>query len=894
MHRVFISSTSKDLHTHREAVRDAVLKLGMHPVMMEHFPAMDADAIEACRRKVLDCDEFVGIYAHRYGYTPTGYTQSITELEYEWAAHLPRHLFVVKPDYAWPAEFTDGPDEHAQLEAFKARVGTGHVWSEFTTPDSLAAAVTQSLVHDAERLSREQSRQRRLFIGGILTVAVLIVATIAAILLTKPDEEKIGTSQANREATQLVESTLNAEATQTIIALTPTPLEGQPAEKGETLLLIADFTRIDTDATNIEPNLEREFEDAGIHYLRIHHSISSREQAREILRTYNAALILWGEAARGGVAVQFEAAEAAVANSPLGFGQLSVSAADVPSFDAFVFAGMDTRYIVEFTLGRIRWSALDAEGALDAYARAERLIPEGREHDVHAESLHLMQGMAFEDVGQSKEAIAEYQAAAEIVPEWGFPYVLMAVLYFKNDDLASSRQAIEQAFERTFDKEGVYAANAVYFEATARITRVTMETFNAYVQPDAVDYATATTDLDWIIQRQAFLVETYPMFPIVQLYLLRAALHSAQGDYTAALADYDEALALEPTNAFTYYSRALTATIAGKYEAALADVNHAIELNNTDTTFYDLRGQILNYTGEYEAALADYGHALELDPTQAKLYSGRGSVYSSLEDYEAALADYNHAIELDPANATFLRYRADLYMDKGDYAAAITDYNTLLSADPLPALIQVPAVRAEVYANRGYCYLEQGQFATAIEDYTAAIELNPIPSNYLMRGNAAMFSGDVASAQVDFATVLELEPDYLAVYIELVYLYALVPGNENCEMAQLNLAKYQELGGDDPDIADWAQQGCLRSTPSPTPQPVTDAVFDDGTVITLPSPRPTTLISEPLVGMAVAFCTPGTEATVLQTSQIANGTRWVQLECDGGTGWLEEDDLPMP
>lgn len=148
MPRVFISSTSKDLIPHREAVRDAVVKLGMQPVMQEHFPAMDTNALQACQKKVLDCDLFIGIYAKRYGDTPAGNGQSITELEYEWAkaAALPQHIFILNPSYEWPHEFSDMGDEYTKLEAFKTRVGTECVWSEFTDPTSLAAAVTQHLL----------------------------------------------------------------------------------------------------------------------------------------------------------------------------------------------------------------------------------------------------------------------------------------------------------------------------------------------------------------------------------------------------------------------------------------------------------------------------------------------------------------------------------------------------------------------------------------------------------------------------------------------------------------------------------------------------------------------------------------------------------------------------
>ncbi len=40
---------------------------------------------EVCDEKIKECDVFVGIYAHRYGFIPDNQTKSITQLEYELA-----------------------------------------------------------------------------------------------------------------------------------------------------------------------------------------------------------------------------------------------------------------------------------------------------------------------------------------------------------------------------------------------------------------------------------------------------------------------------------------------------------------------------------------------------------------------------------------------------------------------------------------------------------------------------------------------------------------------------------------------------------------------------------------------------------------------------------------
>ncbi len=187
MLRIFISSTSVDLKAHRIAVQDSILSLNLHPVMMEYFTAMDANALEACRQKVQSCDVFIGIYAHRFGYIPDGQSKSITEMEYEWAikAKLPAYIFVVEPSYTWPDEFRD--KDEAPLEAFKRRVGRERVWNTFTTAETLAAKVTQCLVQDPKVLREEEGRSAPPSLRGILSIAaaLIVVAGIGLFIFTR-------------------------------------------------------------------------------------------------------------------------------------------------------------------------------------------------------------------------------------------------------------------------------------------------------------------------------------------------------------------------------------------------------------------------------------------------------------------------------------------------------------------------------------------------------------------------------------------------------------------------------------------------------------------------------------------------------------------------------------
>jgi len=145
--KAMLSSTSLDLPKYRAAARDACLAAGTFPVMMEHLPASDADAVQASLRMVDEADIYVGILAHRYGYVPQGADRSITQMEYERAAErgIPRLMFLIHKDT--PVLFDDietGPAAE-KLKAFKDRVVRDRVVHFFRSEDDLRAGLLQAL-----------------------------------------------------------------------------------------------------------------------------------------------------------------------------------------------------------------------------------------------------------------------------------------------------------------------------------------------------------------------------------------------------------------------------------------------------------------------------------------------------------------------------------------------------------------------------------------------------------------------------------------------------------------------------------------------------------------------------------------------------------------------------
>ncbi len=144
-----ISSTARDLPAHRKEVGEACLRQGVFPVMMEHLPASDADAIEASLRLVDQSDVYLGVMAHRYGYVPAGQAVSITEMEYDRAVQCnrPRLIFLMHDDHPVRAADVEKGEGAARLERFKERLRADRVAGFFKSPEDLRGQVIEALGH---------------------------------------------------------------------------------------------------------------------------------------------------------------------------------------------------------------------------------------------------------------------------------------------------------------------------------------------------------------------------------------------------------------------------------------------------------------------------------------------------------------------------------------------------------------------------------------------------------------------------------------------------------------------------------------------------------------------------------------------------------------------------
>lgn len=134
--RVFVSSTLTELAEERAAVREAVGRLRLAPVMFE-LGARPHPPRELYRAYLEQSHIFVGIYWQRYGWVAPGMSVSGLEDEYLLSGARPKLIYIKTP----------APEREGRLEDLLDRVRDDDLasYKSFSTPDELRELVENDL-----------------------------------------------------------------------------------------------------------------------------------------------------------------------------------------------------------------------------------------------------------------------------------------------------------------------------------------------------------------------------------------------------------------------------------------------------------------------------------------------------------------------------------------------------------------------------------------------------------------------------------------------------------------------------------------------------------------------------------------------------------------------------
>jgi len=170
--------------------------------------------------------------------------------------------------------------------------------------------------------------------------------------------------------------------------------------------------------------------------------------------------------------------------------------------------------------------------------------------------------------------------------------------------------------------------------------------------------------------------------PTAQDHDIRGWIYNSQRKYDLAMADFNQAILLDPKYAMAFSRRGALNYDLKLYRTAIADFRKAFELDRGFVQAIHNCGLVYDEIGEYEDAIEMYSRAIELNPDFALAYSNRGFTWERQGEIEKAIADYSQAIELEPEHKLALVNRAYAYRLTGRYQESIQDYEAAILAAP--------------------------------------------------------------------------------------------------------------------------------------------------------------------------------------------------------------------
>jgi Caspase domain/TPR repeat/Tetratricopeptide repeat len=208
---------------------------------------------------------------------------------------------------------------------------------------------------------------------------------------------------------------------------------------------------------------------------------------------------------------------------------------------------------------------------------------------------------------------------------------------------------------------------------------------------------------------------------LADFYGARARAYRAQSDLDRAIADFDEAIRIDPARPFLLELRGNAWLAKRDYPKAIADYERALQLNPKLIPAYVGRASAHFAKGDLEAALADYQAAIELNPKAAGLYLQRGHVWRRKGEPARAVADYSEALRIAPAMLVAHVARGIALEATGDRGGARADYQAAIAAEARGE----PAIRAQSTARERLAMLDSAERSAA----PAPGATSPVPAS---------------------------------------------------------------------------------------------------------------------------------------------------------------------
>jgi len=189
---------------------------------------------------------------------------------------------------------------------------------------------------------------------------------------------------------------------------------------------------------------------------------------------------------------------------------------------------------------------------------------------------------------------------------------------------------------------------------------------------------------------------------------------SSQGRHVEAIAQFEQALMVQPDDTKVLFALGNTASQLGLSGAAEQFFRRVLVMEPGRLEAIVNLANLLRASAQHDAAIALLEPALAREPQSPELHLTLGSAWREKGEFERATACYRAALSANPDYAPALANLADMVADEGERDTARTLYDKAIKADP---------GNAQARLNRAVLHLQNGDLKEGWRDYAARLEV---------------------------------------------------------------------------------------------------------------------------------------------------------------------------
>jgi tetratricopeptide (TPR) repeat protein len=234
----------------------------------------------------------------------------------------------------------------------------------------------------------------------------------------------------------------------------------------------------------------------------------------------------------------------------------------------------------------------------------------------------------------------------------------------------------------------------------------------------------------------------------------RGAASAGRQDFRSAIADFDQAIKLDPADAQNYYQRGLARWHDRQPVLALADFDEALKIKPDDTAALLDRGTLRLQRKDEAGARVDFGAIASLAPHDPSLELRIAEAYGRAGHFDEAINRFDEWIAAYPKDD-----RMRTALSRRCWSRVVMNKNLDLALADCDAAVKSGPSSSAFLGSRAMVWLRLGKFDNSIADFKASLRLQPKSAWSLYGlGVAEQKNGTKAQGDTDIQAAIALTP----------------------------------------------------------------------------------------------------------------------------------------